>query len=419
MKGIFRAGLQALNDVADGRRQSFTSTAYNTLDGLKGTEVVYGKPSSVRSNDGRLWFSTNRGVAIVDPLHLSSRLAPPPVYVESFMADGEPVSPNGEIRIGPGVDRVEINYTGINLLIPERINFKFKLDGYDKGWTEVGMRRVAAYPHLAPGRYRFRVTARNHDGDWNETGAEISFYIRPFFYQTYPFYALCAVLVGVGVWGLHRLRLRQMRERFGLVLAERTRVAREIHDTLLQGFTGISLKLDAIAQQLPGSSNAKQQLENVLEQADRALTEARRAVWNMRSQLVEAHGFAKALASSAQQIVDGTPTQLQFEVAGSVRDLPPALEDDLLRVCQEAVSNSIKHAQANQIKVFLKYERRHVQLRIDDDGCGFDVNAIEAATNGHFGLVGMQERAKKAGGKLNLNSRVGAGTQVMVEVPVK
>src|SRR5262249_20730887 len=192
--------------------------------------------------------------------------------------------------------------------------------------------------------------ACNNDGVWNETGANLSFRVRPLFYQTFYFYALCAALVAVGAWGFYRLRLqqirRQMRERFVLVLAERTRVAREIHDTLLQGFTGISLKLDVIAQQLPGASAAKEQIERVLEQADRALTEARQAVWDMRSPLVEAHGLANALASSAKKIVEGTPAQLKFEVAGPIRDLPPAVEDNLLRICQEAVNNAIKHARA-------------------------------------------------------------------------
>ncbi|HKX30054.1 MAG TPA: two-component regulator propeller domain-containing protein [Blastocatellia bacterium] len=418
MKGLFRASLPALNDAADDRRRNVTSIAYNTLDGLRGTEVVSGKPPSVRGPDGRLWFSTNQGVAMVDPLDLP-RHATPPVHIESIVADGEHLAMNGAISIEPGVDSVEINYTGIDLLIPERVRFKFKLEGYDKGWTEVGNRRVASYPHLPPGNYRFRVTACSSDGVWNEKGAEVSFHVRPFFYQTYPFYGLCAALIAVGLRALYRLRLKQIRERFGLVLAERTRVAREIHDTLLQRFTGISLKLDAISQQLPDSSAAKPQIEKLLEQTDQALTEARQAVWNMRSPMVESHGFANAMVNSARQIVDGTPTQLQFVVEGSVRDLPPAVEDNLLRVCQEAVTNTIKHANAKQIRVVLKYERRQVQLRVDDDGCGFDWKTTAAAQNGHFGLVGMQERAKKDGGQLTLNSSPGAGTQVVVKIPVK
>jgi ligand-binding sensor domain-containing protein/signal transduction histidine kinase len=423
VKGIFRISLQELNEVADGKRKNVSSVAYNTYDGLRGTEVVAGKPLSIRASDGRLWFSTSKGVARVDPAQIPYNSMPPSIHIESLIADGQPLRLDSTLSLKPGIGTVEINYTGINLLIPERVRFKYKLEGYDNGWTDIGTRRVASYPRLSHGEYLFRVIACNNDGVWNETGAAISFRVRPFFYQTYPFLALCAAFVGVTAWGFYRFRLRQisrqMRERFVLVLAERTRVAREIHDTLLQGFTGISLKLDAIAHQLPDESKAKQQLESVLEQSDQALTEARRAVWDMRSPLVESHGLANALASSAQHIIEGTPAQLQFAVEGTVRDLPPAIEDNLLRICQEAVTNSIRHGSAKQVKVVLNYERRQVQLHIEDDGCGFDPSKVQAAKNGHFGLVGMQERAKKLGGKLTLNSRVDAGTQVCALIPTE
>jgi signal transduction histidine kinase/ligand-binding sensor domain-containing protein len=422
-KGIFRVSLQELNDVADGRRRNLASVAYNTYDGLRGTEPVAGKPLSVRDGDGRLWFSTSKGVALLDPARIPHNYTPPSIDVESVMADGEPVTMENAFSLRPGVGTIELNYTAVNLLIPERVRYKYKLEGYDREWTYAGIRRMASYPQLAPGEYHFRVIACNNDGVWNEAGAAFSFRIRPFFYQTYPFYALCAAFIGIAAWGFHRLRLQQlqgrMRERFVLVLAERTRVAREIHDTLLQGFTGISLKLDAVAQKLPRESEAKQQLETVLEQADQALTEARRAVWDMRSPLVEAHGLAQALANSARHIIAGTPAQLEIAVDGAVRDLPPAVEDNLLRICQEAVTNSIRHGSAKQVTVVLSYERRQVRLRIEDNGCGFDPNSAPATKNGHFGLVGMQERAKKLGGELTLNSRVNSGTQVCALIPVE
>lgn len=418
-KGIFRTALQELNEVAEGQRKYVTSVAYNSYDGLRSTEVAAGKPAAIRSDDGRLWFATSRGIALTDPSQMPFNRIPPSLQIESLIADHESLPINGAITIKPGVERLEIIYTGINLLIPERVQFKFKLEGYDKDWIEVGTRRVAIYPHLSPGTYRFRVIACNNDGVWNEIGAETSFRVRPFFYQTYPFYLLCVALLALSVWGVHRLQIKQVRASFALVLAERVRVAREIHDTLLQGFTGISLKLDAITQQLPSESKAKQQLEAVLEQADQALTEARRAVWDMRSPLIESQGLASALAASAKQIVAGTPAQLQFVVEGTSRDLPPAVEDNLLRICQEAVNNAIKHAAAKQINVTLKYERRQVQLQIKDDGRGFDVSIVQTAKSEHFGLLGMQERAKKMGGQLILNSTVDAGTQVSALIPVE
>ncbi|MEP7342814.1 MAG: two-component regulator propeller domain-containing protein [Acidobacteriota bacterium] len=425
-KGIFRASLQELNEVADGRIKDVTPIAYNTFDGLRRAEVVAGNPVSVRADDGRLWFSTSQGVAMADSARTPHNTTPPPIHIESILADAEPSGPldmNGAISIKPGVTKVEINYTGINLLIPDRVRFRYKLENYDHEWTDAGTRRFVQYPRLSPGKYLFRVIACNNDGVWNDTGATAAFRVQPFFYQTYPFYALCAAFVGMAAWGFHRLRLqqirKQMRERFVMVLAERTRVAREIHDTLLQGFTGISLKLDAVAQQLPGESKAKQQLETVLEQADQALTEARHAVWDMRSPLVEAHGLANALASSARQIIEGTPVRLNFEVEGSVRDLPPGIEDNLLRICQEAVTNAIKHGRAKQVTVVLNYDRRQVRLHIEDDGCGFDLSTVQAAKNGHFGLVGMQERVKKLGGELTLNSRPGFGTKVCALIPVE
>lgn len=419
VKGIFRTALQELNEVAAGQRKDVTSVAYNSYDGLRSTEVAAGKPAAVRSDDGRLWFATSRGIAMVDPSRMPFNRMPPSLQIESLIADNESLPINAALTIKPGVERLEIIYTGINLLIPERVRFKFKLEGYDKDWVDVGTRRSAIYPHLSPGDYRFRVMACNNDGVWNETGVEASFHVRPFFYQTYPFYLLCVALLALSAWGFHRLQIKQVRARFALVLAERVRVAREIHDTLLQGFTGISLKLDAITQQLPRESKAKQQLETVLEQADQALTEARRAVWDMRSPLIESQGLASALAAAAKQIVAGTPAQLQFAVEGPARDLPPAVEDNLLRICQEAVNNAIKHAAAKQINVTLKYERRQVQLQIKDDGRGFDVSIVQAAKSEHFGLLGMQERAKKMGGQLILNSTADAGTQVSALIPVE
>jgi signal transduction histidine kinase len=305
------------------------------------------------------------------------------------------------------------------------VRYRYKLEGYDKDWVDAGSRRQAFYSNLRPRAYRFRVRACNNDGVWSEKDEEIGFVLAPEFYEATWFPPLCVASVTLVLFGLHRLRLARLAARMNLQLAiqqnERKRIAQELHDTLLQGFTGVGLKLDALVSSLPASLKAtKEQFKKTLELTDQYLTEGRRSVWKLRSPALEnTEGFSRALEKASQRALAGTPTALRFSVHGEETGLRPVIEDNLLRICEEAVANAVKHARPTQVEVTLEFNSKNVQLSIRDNGCGFDEKQIAKSKEGHFGLVGIQERVKGMGGKYALHSQPGKGTEVAVTVRIE
>jgi signal transduction histidine kinase len=288
----------------------------------------------------------------------------------------------------------------------------------DEKWVDASTRRVAFYNKIPPGNYRFCVTACNSDGVWNESGAVFAFVLPPHFYQTPWFYGLCLVALIAGGWGLHRHRMKQAHDRFSLVLAERSRIARELHDTLAQGFAGIAFQLEAVATKLRNAPDqAKQHLEVALKMVRHSLAEARRSVMNLRSPALDKGDLASALAETSRLILADRPVQFELKTNGVARSLPPRVEDNLLRIGQEAITNSVKYSDAGKIRVDLGYLQDCVVLSVRDDGAGFEQSRQPATDGVHFGLLGMQERAKQMGAKLNVVSRAGAGTVVTIEIP--
>jgi len=292
------------------------------------------------------------------------------------------------------------------------------LEGYDKDWIEAGNRRTAYYTSIPPGRYRFRVLACNNDGVWSEAGDSFNFYLKPHFYQTGLFYALLGL--GCVVIGLafYRLRIRQVRSKFAAVLAERNRLASEIHDTLAQGFVGIALQVQAARKMLKAAPQAAEQHLDIAEKmVNHSVGEARRAIWNLRSAALENGNLAAALSEAANQLTTGTGVEVQVGVSGTPRPLASRIENTLLRIGQEALTNAMKHAKPRRIAVELCYDSHSVQLRIADDGQGFDTDTVASANDGHFGLTGMRERLEGIRGKLELQSGNGKGTQVVATIP--
>ncbi|HEX8352905.1 MAG TPA: two-component regulator propeller domain-containing protein, partial [Pyrinomonadaceae bacterium] len=250
-RGVLRASLAELNAVADGAARAFTCVAYGKADGLPTNDCSGGtQPAGWRSRDGRLWFPTSKGVAVVDPARLGRNRTPPPVVVESLVVDREARPLAGEVELQPGSRAVEFHFTALSFVDPSKVRFRYRLEGFDRDWVDAGARRDAFYTNLPPGRYRFRVVAANDDGVWNERGAEVAFSLRPYFYQTVWFYLLCALGLAALMWGVHLLRVRQLRREFVAVLAERNRIARELHDTLAQGFTSVSMQLEAVSAKM-------------------------------------------------------------------------------------------------------------------------------------------------------------------------
>jgi two-component sensor histidine kinase len=335
----------------------------------------------------------------------------------SVTANGHDLDPETPARLEPGSERLQIRYTGIHFGAPERVRYSYMLEGLDTNWIDAGTRRLISYNSLSHGTYRFRVRAQCSGGP--ETEAGWSFELMPQFWETTWFRLFCLAALGAMGWAAYQIRLRQIRSRFALVLEERARLAREIHDTLAQGFVGISSQLDAVAMSMNDTqSPARSYLELARRMARHSLTEARRSVMDLRASALEGQDLAQAIESGTKQLIAGTGVDISVEVSGPVKELPQEMEQHLLRISQEAVTNVLKHARATRVWVKLHLEARRLFLRISDDGCGFDQQDVFASRGGHFGVLGMRERTERLGGEFKLASHPGEGTQVEVMVPL-
>jgi signal transduction histidine kinase/ligand-binding sensor domain-containing protein len=423
-RGVLRASLKELNAVADGAARGFTCVAYGKADGLPTNDCSGGtQPAGWRTRDGLLWFATSKGVAVVDPARLGRNRTPPPVVVERLVVDREPRTLSAEVGLQPGSRAVEFHFTALSFVDPSKVRFRYRLEGFDRDWTDAGARREAFYTNLPPGSYRFRVVAANDDGVWNEQGATVAFSLRPYFYQTFWFYLLCALALAALMWGVHLLRVRQLRREFGAVLQERNRIARELHDTLAQGFTSVSMQLEAVSAKMGngGVEAAREHLNQARLLVRSSLAEARRSVRDLRSELLNGDGnLADALAVVARQLTSGTDVRAEVTAGGVARRLPEPIEKNLLRVGQEALTNAVRHSGAGRVRVRLDYDAERVRLRVSDDGRGFDppTSGNGNGDGGGFGLKGMRERLAQLGGELHIDSRPGAGTEVTATVPL-
>jgi signal transduction histidine kinase/ligand-binding sensor domain-containing protein len=429
--GVFRVTRAKLEQAIFGTIQTVDGELFETKDGIRG--IVHHAPTgtaglcytvATKSPDGKLWFSTSGGLAVVDPKHIFKNQIPPAVHIEQIIAAGKTNRAFDGLHFPKGTRDCEIDYAGLSFINPLGVRYEYKLEGYDKDWVKADTRRQAFYSNLRPKTYRFRVRARNSDGVCSEKDGEVGFIFAPEFYETTWFPYLCVISAALGIFAMHRLRLARLASRMNLQLAiqlnERKRIAQELHDTLLQGFTGVGLKLDTLVSSLPASLNATRlQFQKSLELLDQYLTEGRRSIWKLRSPALEsAEGFCRAIEKASQRAVAGTSTTLSFSVRGQERELQAFIEDNLLRICEEAVANAVKHARPTRVEVTLEFNSKHVQLKIRDNGSGFDTNQVGSSKDGHFGLIGIQERVKGMGGRSLLTSQCGKGTEVAVTVPI-
>jgi ligand-binding sensor domain-containing protein/signal transduction histidine kinase len=419
-RGIFKVSLKDLDGFASGRIGSISSVSYGTADGMKITECSGGgHPAGWRTRDGRLWFSTLRGVAVIDPQKIGLNKLPPPVAIDRVLVDDRAVDVSDPGSFSPGRSRFAFHYAGLSFVAPDKVQFKYKLEGFDPDWVAAGGSRVAYYTNIPPGRYTFRVIACNNDGVWNEAGAAFGFYLQPHFYQTYWFYALCIVAMGLLGWQSYLLRVRGIESRFAAVLAERNRIAREIHDSLAQGLAGISLQLELVSKMLASSTDsARNHLNQARLLTRQSLADARRSLWDLRSGALESSDLPTSLSSSARHLTAETGVETKFQVSGEFRELDRHIENNLLRIGQEAITNAVKHARAQRIDISLEFDANTVRLSVRDNGRGFDCEQPPPPAGGHFGLVGMRERAEQIGGRLTVSSSPGAGTEISAEVPV-
>jgi ligand-binding sensor domain-containing protein/signal transduction histidine kinase len=397
---------------------------YGLADGLHGTEGVRRDRSVAEDLHGNIWLSMNRGLSVVVPSRTDGESVPAIAHVESVSVDGNPVAMEPAVRIPPSHRRISIDYTGLSFAVPDRVRFRYRMDGFDQSWSEPVSSRRAIYTNLGPGTYRFRVVASNSYGLWNGSEAVVSFHIESAFWQSWWFQLSSILALACVTWLLYRLRLYQVSRQFDLRveerIGERTRIARELHDSLLQGFQGMLFHLQAAQNMLPERpQEAKRALDSVLDQGDQALAEARNAVQDLRSSTVVHDDLSEALAVAAGELAaQNSSVKFRVLVEGKPRSLDPILRDEVYRFAREALRNAYSHAHAHNIEAEITYADLHFVLRIRDDGTGIDPKVLFSGSRaGHWGLPGMRERAKNFGGKMEVWSEGGAGTEVELAIP--
>ena len=415
MKGIVHIPSGEIPQMMADPNHLVSYRRFDFLDGLPGSpQMSFANSTAVRTSDGRLWFATTNGLARIDPTRMAKNLVPPPVSILSIASGRDRKRISNAIRFSAGTQNIEIDYAGLSLSIPERVKFRYKLDSIDADWQNVGTRRQAFYSNLGPGSYRFWVTACNNDGVWNDAGAIIDFSIAPAYYQSLWFRSICLIAALVLSWAIYQLRLRQLRRQFSLTLEarvdERTRIARELHDTLLQSFHGLMLRLQVVHDLLP-QGKAKDQLEQSLKRGDQAIAEGRSAVYALRSSTKTVNDLAQAVRALGEELTT-QDTAFRLVVEGPARDLHPIIRDEVYRIAREAVRNAFSHARAHHIETELTYGERMFHLRVRDDGGGIAPEILGEGRTGHYGLAGMRERARKIGAQFSIWSGTGTGTEI-------
>ena len=428
--GLVRIARSELDAWASNPEQTIQAAVFDSSDGVSNHLYPGGYDANVaKSADGKLWFLRLGGVSVLDPHHLAFNELPPPVHIEQVTADDKSYDATNGLRLPARLRDLSIDYTALSLVAPEKVRFRYMLEGQDADWKEVVNDRQVQYSNLPPRPYRFRVTASNNSGVWNDTGATLEFSIAPAYYQTPWFAALLVIATAALLWEAYRLRVAHIARQFERTLdarvSERTRIARDLHDTLLQSFHGLLLRFQTVSYLLPEHpADAKQTLDGAIQQAATAITEGRDAVQGLRKSTVERNDLAVAIRTlgdqlASQSAVDRPPT-FNVAVEGQPRDLHPIVRDEIYKIAAEALRNTFRHAHATKVEVEIHYDDEQFRLRVRDDGKGIDPKVVaDQALEGHYGLRGMPERAAVIGGKLVVWSEAGAGTEVELRLPAR
>ncbi len=413
--GVLRVSKAGLNAFVAGQRPSYDLVAFETTDTRKGVMVSKRQGNALRLRDGRVLFSGDRGVIVVDPTRQSTNTLAPPVVIDRIVINGRPVAPGNAATFAPGPGTLELTFAGLSFLQPRKNRHRYLLAGYDSQWIEAGNRRTALYPKVPPGRYRFHVQASNNDGVWNSAGASFAFELEPYFHQTRWFLALCLAGAGAFIVALFRARARALGRRHAAVLQERVRLAREVHDTLLQGMTAVWAQLDTVSDLLPQSAgDARAKLHGVQDLVAQSLDETRQFVTELRDAPRSQGDLARAFSLLAQRVSSGGATTCTVEVAGDAYRVPEQVQNALFAVGREALANVLKHARARKVVLRLDYGAEALSLTVRDDGQGFAPGSADGPDEGHFGLLGLRERAGQIGATLSIESGPGQGTKVIV-----
>jgi signal transduction histidine kinase/ligand-binding sensor domain-containing protein len=421
MRGIVQIPPEEIRRLMADPNHRVTYRRFDYLDGLPGApQMSFTNSTAVEATDRRLWFATDNGLAWIDPAHMVRNGVPPPVSILSIGSEKGRKPMSSAVKLAPGTHTIEIDYTALSLSIPERVEFRYKLEGVDKDWQDVGTRRQALYTGLGPGRYRFRVIACNNDGVWNEQGAILAFSVAPAWYQTNWFLLLCIITGGTVVWSLYRLRVRQVAKgisaRFDERLAERTRIARDLHDTFLQTVQGSKLVVDDSLGPYSDPIRMRRAMEQLSVWLGRATQEGRAALNSLRTTTTQTNDLAEALRRMTEDGLVPSSMAVTFSVVGDARELHPIVRDEVYRIGYEAIRNACTHSGASRLEVELRYAH-DLALRVSDNGIGIDPAIVDRGKDRHFGLQGMRERAARIGGNLALMSSPGSGTEIKLRVP--
>ena len=392
-----------------------------TFDALDGVRPNYASfVAGARSADGRLWFANGISLQVIDPEHLTRNTVPPLVHIGQVVADRIAYPMQGVLKLPPLTRNLEIDYAGLSFVAPQKVRFRYRLEGRDNTWQEAGTRRQAFYTDLRPGHYRFRVIACNNDGVWNEAGDSLSFIVTPAWYQMKLFFVACFAAAVLLIMLFHWLRMRHamnsLSARFDERLAERTRIAREFHDTLLQTIEGSKLVADDALDQPADLARMRRTVEQLSEWLARAIQEGRAALQSLRTSTTETNDLAEGLRRATEECRIFSPMKTSLSVQGETREMHPVVRDEVYRVAYEAIRNACVHSKASELAVELKYAE-DLSIRVSDNGVGIPSPLISHGRDGHYGLKGMHERAERIGGKLKVTSSADSGTEITVVIP--
>jgi signal transduction histidine kinase len=424
VKGVIRVSAVELENFAAGRSDSWNYMSYGLEDGVRSTRCSEGtQPTGIKDRVGNLWFATQAGIVRVDPQRVSSEIPPLQVFLDSVSADFIPIDPIRGGSVPAGKNDLEFHYNALSFRDPSKIQFRYRLVGFDESWVAAGTRRSAYYTNIAAGTYHFHVQVKNLNGMWSEAGASVEINLRPYFYQMLWFRFLCAFISISIVTGLYLMRKKQlaaqMQRRLEERLADRTRIAQELHDTFLQDIVGLVFNIELASNELPSQPGyAKGRLQWVLDQLRQTVAAGRRALTDLRSPNVSYGDLARALVRVGEQLRNETGPTVEIQVEGDINWLPPLVGDEVFQIGREALFNAVRHARARVIELTLGCVQNELMLRVADDGCGIEPEILRRGRSGHFGLKGMKERAERINGQFSCRSLEGAGTEIVLLVPL-
>ena len=392
---------------------------YDAFDGARPANMAM-QPKATQSQDGRLWFANGEVVQMIDPRVSTDNASLPPVHIERLVADRKEYEIQGELRLPALTRDLEIDYTALSFVAPQKVRFRYMLEGRDRDWQDIVDRRQVFYNDLHPGAYRFRVIACNNSGVWNVTGATLAFRILPAWYQTSWFLILCIVTAVSLTWAIYQLRVRQIARaisvRFDERLAERTRIARELHDTLLQTVQGSKLLADNALDEPDDVVHLRSTVKRLSGWLGQATQEGRAALNSLRTATTETSDLAAGLRRATEECLLNSSLNVEFSVTGGPRDMHPIVRDEVYRIGYEAIRNACEHSSASKLEVSLNYAT-DLTLRVKDNGTGIDAPVVTEGKEGHFGLRGMRERASQIESRFTLTSSPDSGTEITLVVP--